>query len=606
MKRHKISALDFKRLLEGKSIKINDYITINATSEKNKNQRIFKNISVEEPILISGNYGYNLYFENNCSISNLAISDIHGLDEDRTLAITTAGNSHISFLRIQDSIPSFSISVWESSSITILKLSKVSMSSIYIKGKSLVSQLSIEKLSIERIHIKDQSKIHFAIINRETNCKYFSTSEETTVQNINICEKSVIENLTLESDKNIQGIDIQTGCRISEAKIGILQKINTLDIKDSTIDNLIVKDESKIEEWNISGNSEVHNLEFINNCRIHELSLINNAIIGNLEVNDFAYCYSTLVTDNSGILRINLKGGTIGQLRFSDCITSMIYFKGSNTRFDNGINLENLKVNSLSFQDFKINTGLQLFNVESNDAENSSIKFIRSNIGHSSFINVKLETFNFLFFSDSQISQSFLSQTRFPKRIETGMDRGTISHHRQVKLLYEQIKSIFQNQGNRTNTLEYQSLELSAYFSELSRSFAQSWKTRRFWAEEFIDWLTLCFNRHTTNFGTSWTRGFLALLVTTIPLFILLLWSTKGVVAVWPWQMNSEDFGLYTTQYFDFINPTSYIWKRWDFIYELEGGEIRWGVKLLLLFSKVLIVTIIYQIIQAFRKFGRK
>lgn len=53
-------------------------------------------------------------------------------------------------------------------------------------------------------------------------------------------------------------------------------------------------------------------------------------------------------------------------------------------------------------------------------------------------------------------------------------------------------------------------------------------------------------------------------------------------------------------------DPTSFIWKRWDYIHELEGGQARWGTELLLLFSKVWMVAIIYQIVQAFRKFERR
>lgn len=102
-------------------------------------------------------------------------------------------------------------------------------------------------------------------------------------------------------------------------------------------------------------------------------------------------------------------------------------------------------------------------------------------------------------------------------------------------------------------------------------------------------------------------------LVVTVFLYWLLLISTTGVRAVWPWQMSGTDFNAYATHYFDFINPTSHIWKRWDYIYDLENGmnapdeaSLRWGIKLLLLFSKIIIITIIYQIVQAFRKFGKR
>ena len=155
------------------------------------------------------------------------------------------------------------------------------------------------------------------------------------------------------------------------------------------------------------------------------------------------------------------------------------------------------------------------------------------------------------------------------------------------------------NQGNRTEAIKYQALELNEHYH-----LTDLWPPRH-----TLDKLTLWFNKYSNGFGNNWLQGVGFFLLVTLILYILTLSTVLG----WPWQWGVANLNDYASHYFDFINPTSHIWKRWDFIYELEFGKgfpedsvLPWGIKLLLFVSKILIITMIYQIVQAFRKFGKR
>ena len=166
-------------------------------------------------------------------------------------------------------------------------------------------------------------------------------------------------------------------------------------------------------------------------------------------------------------------------------------------------------------------------------------------------------------------------------------------NHQQSKLFAEQLKTIHQSQGNRSEALKYQAKELDAHYLELN------------WKDHIWDKLTLVFNKWTTNFGTSWVRGLSTLLLVSFLLYaVLFLFS-------WPSFENMSGIDKVSSEFVEFMNPTSHIWKRWDYVYELNGLDpekdmLPVGIKAWLLFSKVVIVTMIYQIVQAFRKFGKR
>jgi len=96
----------------------------------------------------------------------------------------------------------------------------------------------------------------------------------------------------------------------------------------------------------------------------------------------------------------------------------------------------------------------------------------------------------------------------------------------------------------------------------------------------------------TNNHGLSIIRPFLLFLVFTIPLYIAYLWSLGRI------NNNSIDYTLFGS-YFSFIDLT----HRTDFLVNKEEFT---GISLALDFiNKVVAGFFIYQLIAAFRKYGK-
>ncbi|KYG77372.1 hypothetical protein AWW68_00975 [Roseivirga spongicola] len=464
---------------------------------------------------------------------------------------------------------------------------------IYFTGESQFDYIFIEgQAKITGLVFQDKTRAISVTTMSNAQIDKLIFTENVSIEDIDISGKSLIEEVRVHNNAQISWIGISGSAKVNNLCFLGNCTIGDVDIYETAkVKNIEINEFASCDEVNIGENSIVYDLDLKGDSKISEFTLSEKAILNVFEI-----------TENPEVTEIIFEGGKIeNYIKFHKWTSNSALLRNSGTSFPLKFLIQDILIGQIRFIDFHVNSIIQISRLRANGdyQGKKEIEFQNCTFSKLELIDNSLDTFDRLVFKNSDITSCFLSQTSFPNSVASTSisqnSRASLKEsHVQKKLFFEQVKTIYNRQGNKTESIIYQAKELNAHYTILN------------WNKNFWDKLTLWFNKNTTNFGTSWTRGFLALLVTTIPLFVLLLWSTKGVVAVWPWQMNSEDFGLYATQYFDFINPTSYIWKRWDFIYELEGGEVRWGVKLLLLFSKVLIVTIIYQIIQAFRKFGRK
>lgn len=301
--------------------------------------------------------------------------------------------------------------------------------------------------------------------------------------------------------------------------------------------------------------------------------------------------------------------------------TEELLFTGSGTKFPDEIRIENVAVKALRFVDFRAATHLMITNLQPWEGEKERyLEFTRSSFQKLELIGNRFEYFDFIVFENSDLTSAFMAGTDFPAKVrtrkiaaependseekESEQAKEDYTHdRRQAKLFFEQIKTVMIRQGNQTGATRYQARELEEHY-----------RLTKLWSfKSVLDKLTLGFNKYSNGFGTNWLQGLGFFFGVTAFLYWLLLINTPSVKAVWLWQMSWSEFNEFTGHYFDFINPTSHIWKRWDYIYVLENGpnateeaSLRWGIKLLLLFSKIMIITIIYQIVQAFRKFGKR
>ncbi|UTW61330.1 hypothetical protein KFE98_15095 [bacterium SCSIO 12741] len=487
-------------------------------------------------------------------------------------AIVINGRSIINELDIITTSDNFKLIVGDKAQIGKLNVrSNSGMVNIAIKEEANVSKIEVRSLNIRSLTLEESAKVDYIDIYESHQFFELSFGGESRVEKISIERKSVIDSLVFK-DRAF----VNTLITLDEVKVNLIYTVD-----HSAVESIYFQDNSQIGEAEFIENSECAKIRFSKSTRVDFVSVAEGA-----RVQEFEFY-----------------GGTIREtFSVSEMKLQKLVITGNGTNFPSKIHFRSLRISQLIFRDFNITSSIQFTDIHRFHelVKTTFVEFTRSSFHKLELIGCQFEKFDFVVFNSSDLTNAFIAKTNFPDdvriaKIKVGKPKEFVYKvdKDQGKQFFEQIKTVHQKHGNRTEALKYQAKELSAYFELLT------------WKESFWDKFTLCFSKWSNKFGTSWFQGFRFFAGTTILFYFLILLSTENVHLVFPWNMTSDDLGTFTANYFRFIDPTSGVFKKWDFIYEMENGDISLFVVILLFFSKIFIVTMIYQIVQAFRKFGK-
>lgn len=177
-----------------------------------------------------------------------------------------------------------------------------------------------------------------------------------------------------------------------------------------------------------------------------------------------------------------------------------------------------------------------------------------------------------------------------------------------IRESYRIIKQSFRKEGNNIEALKFHQKELFVFKAEkgLYKNSAINLKSRwhiviskfRKHLQCIEEYITIWFNYFSNNFGQSWTRGLVFTLIVTIIFFsIFLIFSDKSL----EFDFKSKSIVMTLKYYIQFLNLTN-----WD--YSPFGINIQKDYPLgyiILFIGRIFIGYGYYQIIQAFRKFGK-
>lgn len=248
---------------------------------------------------------------------------------------------------------------------------------------------------------------------------------------------------------------------------------------------------------------------------------------------------------------------------------------------ETSLEIDNTEFNSLEFDHF-INKG----NLKLNDVtlkRNSRFSIIHSNLGKAEIHNCNFK-YTKLFFEKSLLNDIYASETDFPNKIFND----DYDPNGQAKLLFGQLQTVFQKQGDSVRSYEYLAREVNAYYKQLS------WNRNNFFSK-----INLFFNWVSNDFGRNWVRGVLFSFAFGFFFFSILLISSNSFSFGRP---NCKIFNL-TGSFLKFMNPLRHFDTEDLFKVELElsNWSYLWDF-----FGRVFVAYGYYQTIQAFRKFGRR
>jgi hypothetical protein len=335
-------------------------------------------------------------------------------------------------------------------------------------------------------------------------------------------------------------------------------KMSALIFYDGEYIILDIGENSIIQKLQLAGGK--YELVQIKTEEISELSVSQEARNVELAIKDMTFT-------QMGKINVFIQGCTIGHVKFNP---SYIH-KDAILRFLNVV------IGSLSFSGL-VNYGqLGFYNIELQ----KEITISNSDLGKTSFINSNLSEVK-MNFEDSRITDTFFSKGSFPQRIA--------EDEHQQRQAFAQLKKINENKGDYLEANHFYAKEMNAYYRTIT------------WKKNFWEKLNLCFNKYSNDHGQNWHLALGVLSSGTVILFMVYL-LRLGITIGSPTEDAHLNYFAKCLSYLpEFLNPV----HRTD---EIAKGLNRFATssaRLIEGLSRVFIAFAIYQLIQAFRKHGKK
>ncbi len=215
----------------------------------------------------------------------------------------------------------------------------------------------------------------------------------------------------------------------------------------------------------------------------------------------------------------------------------------------------------------------------------SDICIINSDLGDTQFIGCDLSDFESFIFKNSKMLEVFLADTKLPHAKD--INKNVKDSNEQRRLALGQFKKVYENQGDTVRALEMRAQEMEVYRQLLREN--KEIKNRN------VERFNLFLNRWSNYYGTNW------LLATGMTMAMVWLFFSAYCWAIgYRFGDDMEQFWLLFSHSFEFLNP---IRKQPSFI---EEDKVTPLARIIDYVGRIFISYMVYQTIQAFRKFGKK
>jgi hypothetical protein len=222
-----------------------------------------------------------------------------------------------------------------------------------------------------------------------------------------------------------------------------------------------------------------------------------------------------------------------------------------------------------------------------NDLLNPTFKILHSSLGKTEFIECHLSGYTFIF-NNSKINDIFVGGGTLPEVIvqEEHNFMGKLESLFQQKHFFDQLKKIFENQGDIVGGTRYHALASNVQMKILLRKGV------------IFEWLVYALNWLSNKHGESWFRGLLFTLFVSLVGFHFYNIALSSPKYSFVWEWNTD----YLSDWAQFIIPTHKI----DFIDTKDKIYLTNSAAVRDILSRIFIGYGIYQLISAFRKHGKR
>lgn len=503
-------------------------------------------------------------------IENILVSENVKIENEEALLAICFKNSEITNLTLNNCKTDF-ITFTEKSRIGQFNLGQ-STSTSYIFFEDSINKSGL--------NIWTGSKCELIRIEKCDYFRFVKVSDNDSSLETLLVEGSKLASITNENSNigviNLNKVMIGTfeinGKSTTESIIFSCCIFNDFVIKSGTIDLYIKIDDCKI----INFSTQVNFLPEI---------IINNTFIKSL-------IYKNLISTTFNLKKCKVVDFVFEEMKTGkDALNQFLDCEISNLRFDKIFNFSSFNLSNLKpLESYSIDTVIekltkQLIYIETSNIDKctTSISMISSDMGKM-LISSDLSQFDKFIFYNSKISDIFIAGPKLPK-LETLKEEDLIL---QQRIAYNQIKKIYENRGDAITPLKYFRDEMNAYKEQKIADVEEKSISEKF---------QLSFNKHSNSHGTNWVKPLYWTFGISIILYVFYCWLLFGISAQF-------DFNL-VPYYFEFLNPTHKI----NFIKEFDISKNTGKDSIALLFdylNRIIVPLFIYQMIQAFRMYGKR
>lgn len=539
----------------------------------------------------------NIYLLDGSSVDSFSLerSRCENVEVERESAVDYIGIGNYSQLRdltISMNSTCGSVSIGAcclAKSIAIVQESK--SKNIHINGTSFVNGLTINNSSCGNISIFDRSHVDGLYV------------KGSTTGIINIYDDSHCRHLLIGKRSTIPNIYV-TGC----------DNAMKLDIDNSLAE--------RVELAHILGNIRLANAvcQFMRftDCQLHQVSLeagtrgefyIQNAHINYLALKKTAILKDTVISVvDSSILIIQLQELLVqGLLIFRNCRALPTWIDWQ-PKFHSMTDAdpENYGETPLAGVIGELRSAADS---EKSDWERRMkelapqfrdlplFRIVDSSLGKTEITGSQLQSFRFEY-RDSKLLEVFIAGTQISRekiRIyqrDLAEPLAGADYYRQKVTVYNQLKRIFENQGDVVETTWYHSRAMDNQEKVLRLNY----QTTRVWfSEQRFDLLNFQLNKLSNNHGESWRRALLFLVGISF-IFYSGYYASIFYNRPFSWAGTGTFIGDYFS-YFDITHKSDFL---------VPHDQLTPLAKILDFFGRIMIGYGIYQFVAAFRRHGRK
>lgn len=267
-----------------------------------------------------------------------------------------------------------------------------------------------------------------------------------------------------------------------------------------------------------------------------------------------------LIGDNIKNLTLFTKTDKVGNVYVSEQTFEKIYLSGTNK--DREFNFSKIKCNDLSIQDFKNEGSLNFYGIESKGKDVGYFQIVNSNLENAQFYRASFSDYKELIIIDSFITDTLFLGCKWSNNVRAIPGPGTRAYDKSLKNgrkinsnetiaireAYRQLKISMANHSDKIQENRFYAQELVFYNKTLN------WG--KLWQDTFWDKVVLHWSKLFSNYGQSFIRPLIWLLLGHLIMFIIAI-ALQGYETLYlSWSNASEEaFREAFEKYFLYINP---------------------------------------------------